>query len=96
MRFLTSAASQKRIALDYGYSPPRRSLYADAELRARQPLIASLADVFEHARPRPVTPDYVAISQVLQAQFSAALTGARPPAEALRAAQAEITRVVGK
>ncbi|HSD43172.1 MAG TPA: ABC transporter substrate-binding protein [Burkholderiales bacterium] len=83
--FLAAAPAQKALALAYGYSPPRRSLYDDAELAAAQPFIARLRAVLEAARPRPVSPQYVALSQTLQAQFSAVLTGARAPETALAA-----------
>jgi multiple sugar transport system substrate-binding protein len=81
--YLTAPAAQKALALAYGYSPPRRSLYADAEFAAAQPFLASLRGVLEAARPRPVSPHYVALSQTLQAQFSAVLTGVRSPQAAL-------------
>ena len=81
--FLASPAAQRALALAYGYSPPRRSLYSDPELGAAQPFLASLRGVFETARPRPVSPYYVALSQEMQAQFSAVLTGRRAPEAAL-------------
>jgi len=81
--YLTAPSAQKALALAYGYSPPRRSLYADAEFAAAQPFLASLHGVLEAARPRPVSPHYVALSQTLQAQFSAVLTGVRSPQAAL-------------
>lgn len=83
--FLTAAPAQKALALAYGYSPPRRALFADAELAAAQPFLASLRELFEVARPRPVSPRYVALSQVLQSEFSAVLSGVRMPAAALAA-----------
>lgn len=81
--FLASAPAQRALALAYGYSPPRRSLYRDVALAEAQPFTASLAAVLEAARPRPVTPHYVAWSQTLQAEFSAVLAGTRPPSAAL-------------
>lgn len=80
---LASASAQRALALAYGYSPPRRSLYGDAGLAAAQPFLASLAEVMERAQPRPVSPRYVALSQVLQSEFSAVLTGRRAPRDAL-------------
>ena len=82
---LCSAPAHKALALAYGYSPPRRSLYADAELAAAQPALASLGELLASARPRPVSPNYVALSQLLQSEFSAVLAGLRPPAAALGA-----------
>jgi multiple sugar transport system substrate-binding protein len=81
--FLFAPESHKALALAYGYTPPRRSLFADGEFAAAQPFLASLRVVLEAARPRPVSAHYVALSQTLQAQFSAVLTGMRTPQQAL-------------
>jgi multiple sugar transport system substrate-binding protein len=83
--FLAAAPAQKALALAYGYSPPRRALYGDAELARAQPFLASLAALLEAARPRPVSPHYVALSQSLQSEFSAVLAGLRRPEDALAA-----------
>ncbi|MEO8040169.1 MAG: ABC transporter substrate-binding protein [Betaproteobacteria bacterium] len=91
--FLASAPAQRALALAYGYSPPRRSLYTDPGLVAAQPFLASLRTVFESARPRPVSPYYVALSQELQAQFSAVLTGRATPRSALAAVAADAARL---
>jgi len=82
---LAGAPAQKALALAYGYSPPRRSLYADPELTAARPFLASLGSLLDAARPRPVSPNYVALSQVLQSEFSAVLCGLRSPETALAA-----------
>ncbi len=91
--FLASARAQKALAIAYGLSPPRRKLYTDPELLAAQPFLARLATVMESARPRPVTPNYVAMSQVLQAEFSAAVSGARTADDALRRARQQIEEI---
>ena len=83
--FLASAESQQALALAYGYSPPRRSLYGESRLTAAQPFQASLGALLETARPRPVSPRYVALSQVMQSEFSAVLCARREPAAALAA-----------
>jgi multiple sugar transport system substrate-binding protein len=87
--FLASAPAQKALALAYGYSAPRRSLYDDAEIAAARPFLARLRAVLEAARPRPVSPHYVALSQTLQAEFSAVLAGTRAPEAALAAIRRE-------
>jgi len=83
--FLASKSAQKALAIAYGYSPPRASLYDDPDLAAAQPFLASLRDVFATARPRPVFPGYVALSQVLQAEFSGVLAAGKAPQSALAA-----------
>ncbi len=94
--FLTSARVQKAVAAAYGLSPPRRALYSDPELLAAQPFLEQLESVMERARPRPVTPLYVAISQVLQAEFSAIVSGARPAGDALAMAQSQIEEILAR
>jgi multiple sugar transport system substrate-binding protein len=94
VRYLTSADVQRALALAYGFQPSRVALYDDAELRARQPFLGLLAHVFGTARPRPVTPRYVRMSQVMQSEFSAAIAGVRTPAAALAAGQRELEQIV--
>ncbi|UCH53826.1 MAG: ABC transporter substrate-binding protein [Pseudomonadota bacterium] len=89
VKFLTSSGAQRVLALAYGYNPPRHALYQDGELLAVQPHLRTLETVYAHARPRPVTPHYVRLSQILQAEFSAAVTGVKTPGEALASAQRE-------
>jgi multiple sugar transport system substrate-binding protein len=51
--------------------------------------------LLERAKPRPVTPYYGMVSDILQSEFSAAISGIRSPEEALRRAQAQCDRVMG-
>jgi multiple sugar transport system substrate-binding protein len=94
VRYLTSTAVQKQLALAYGFQPSRVELYRDADLLAQQPFLGTLADVFASARPRPVTPRYVRVSQVLQSEFSAAISGLKTPAAALAAGQRGLERLL--
>ncbi len=92
--WLGSVPAQKSLALAYGFQPSRVALYDDADLLAAQPALATLREVFANARPRPVMPRYVRVSQVLQTEFSAALSRVRPVALALASAQRGIERIV--
>jgi multiple sugar transport system substrate-binding protein len=71
--FMTSKEIQKRIALFTGRGPTRLALYDDPELSAKIPQIKSLLETFKQAIPRPITPVYVPLSNVMQRYFSAAL-----------------------
>jgi multiple sugar transport system substrate-binding protein len=84
---LTSPEANLLLALAYGRCPSRSGVYSDPRLEAGAPLIASLLPIVVRARPRPVTPYYPMINDTLAAEFSAAVTGVRSPAEALRRAQ---------
>jgi multiple sugar transport system substrate-binding protein len=94
VRFLTSPDAQKTMALTIGYKPTRQSVYQDGELRARQPFIASLYDILMKARPRPVSPYYMMMTQVMQPEFSAIISGIRTPGDGLRSAQRQIEHIL--
>ena len=94
IQFLTSPESQKFLALSIGYKPTRKSLYTDKDLVREQPFIASLYEIFMKARPRPVSPYYMMMTQVMQPEFSAALSGIKTPEEALRSAQKQIEHIL--
>jgi len=94
IRFLTSAQAQKRLAFALGIAPTRTSLYEDPDLLAGQPVFAVLRPILLAARPRPVTPFYPMVSQILQSEFSAVLAGLRPAGAALRSAERELAKVL--
>jgi multiple sugar transport system substrate-binding protein len=90
---LASLDAAVTLALAYGRNPARRAAYDDPRLRAGAPFIAGLRDTLERARPRPVTPYYVMISDILQSEFSAVVAGVRPPSAALARAERGIARL---
>ncbi|HEV8719436.1 MAG TPA: ABC transporter substrate-binding protein [Candidatus Binatia bacterium] len=71
--FMTSDEIQKRIALATGRGPTRTVLYEDAELTVKMPQLKSLLETFKQAVPRPTTPVYVPLSNVMQRYFSSVL-----------------------
>lgn len=85
--FLTSEEAAVELALRYSRIPARRAVYQDARVRDGAPFIAALLPIALAARPRPVSPYYALASDSIQGELSAALTGLRPPAEALSRAQ---------
>jgi multiple sugar transport system substrate-binding protein len=95
VRFLTSSESQKALALTVGYKPARKSLYKDEDLLKNQPFFCSLYEVFMNASPRPVTPYYMMMTQVLQPEFSAVISGIRKPEQALKSSQRQIEYILG-
>ena len=95
IEFLTRPESQAYMSRTVGYRPARRSLYLDAQLTADQPILPRLLPVVERARPRPVTPLYLALSQVLQSEISAIVAGVKEVDEALGDAQREIEFLLG-
>jgi len=71
--FMTSEEIQKRIGLATGRAPTRTALYEDSELTGKMPQLKSLLDTFKQAVPRPRTPVYVPLSNVMQRYFSSVL-----------------------
>ena len=94
IKFLTSPEAQKTLALAIGYKPTRKSLYNDKELIREQPFVVSLYEVFMKARPRPVSPYYMNITQMLQPEFSAAISGIKTPEDALNSAHNQIEHIL--
>jgi len=73
-RFLTSQRIQKLLALKAGRAPTRKSLYEDQEILRAYPHFSSMKDIFLTAYPRPRTPLYPAVSNILQRYFSRAIS----------------------
>jgi multiple sugar transport system substrate-binding protein len=92
--FLTSPSAQKELARTVGYKPARKSLYKDPDLLREQPFITSLYGIFLKARPRPVTPYYMMITQVMQPEFSAAISGIKRPEDALASVQKQVDHIL--
>lgn len=95
VQFLTSPESQKYLALHIGYKPPRPALYRDQGFIKNQPFLSGLEDILWKARPRPVSPYYSMISQILQPEFSAVLSGIKTAEKALGSAQYQIEFLLG-
>jgi multiple sugar transport system substrate-binding protein len=70
---LTGAEMQKEIALHMGRAPTRKALYRDPEIIASNPQFQSLFEIFLKAVPRPRTPVYAPISNIMQRYFSSAI-----------------------
>ncbi|HEY0093050.1 MAG TPA: ABC transporter substrate-binding protein [Archangium sp.] len=96
IQHLTSKEANVMMALSYGRNPPRPKVYKDPRLVERVPFIASLLGMVENARPRPVTPYYNLLSDVLQSEFSAAIAGIRTPETALKQAQRQVDHLTGQ
>jgi multiple sugar transport system substrate-binding protein len=91
VRFMTSPEMQRYFALEASLAPTRAALFEDPEVLDRNPQFADQARAFRRAVPRPVTPVYPAVSEVLQRFFSSAIADPESDLEALaRDASTEI------
>ncbi|MGE5305834.1 MAG: ABC transporter substrate-binding protein [Alphaproteobacteria bacterium] len=70
---MTGSKGQKQIALATGRGPARVALYRDSELLAKLPHFRELYETFTLAAPRPVTPVYLPLSNIMQRYFSSAI-----------------------
>lgn len=71
--FMTGHAVQKRIALETGRAPTRSALHEDRDVSDKVPQLKSLLETFQQAVPRPITPVYVPLSNIMQRYFSSVL-----------------------
>ncbi len=94
--FLTSPEAQRKVAVELGYNPVRRALYADESLLEVRPLLKDLHPILLEARPRPVTPYYLLISQAVQPEVSAVVVGRKSPKEALDAIRRRVDQIIGE
>jgi multiple sugar transport system substrate-binding protein len=88
--FLGNVEQQKMRAIDHGFIPTRKSVLADAEVRAANPQFEQLERFREAIRPRPIVPAYREISRILSLHVHKALLGEESPRDALRAAAVRI------
>jgi len=73
IQFMTSADMQKFFAVKASLAPSRTALYRDREVLKTNPQYETFLPVFQTAMPRPRTPAYPIISNILQRYFSRVL-----------------------
>ena len=73
IEFMTSEEMQKYFAVQAALAPSRIALYADPEVLEVNPQFNDLFPVFQTAQPRPRTPVYPIVSNILQRYFSRVL-----------------------
>ncbi|UFT98941.1 ABC transporter substrate-binding protein [Radiobacillus kanasensis] len=98
VKFMTGAEGQKITATEGGSAPTLKALYDDAEVQEASPLFANpeFVKVLEAAVPRPVTPIYPEISDILQIELSKALTGDQTAEDAAANIQTKIEEAMSE
>jgi multiple sugar transport system substrate-binding protein len=97
IEYLTQPEQMLERARLVGQYPPRPALYEDialAEVLAVPP--AQIRGIIERAVPRPVTPVYTELSEILQIRLHRALTRQQEPAEALTEAARAMRELLEK
>jgi len=80
---------QKHFAVNDGKAPARRDLYEDPDVIAANPSFRELRGVFEAAVPRPRTPQYARVSEILQRYLHEAISDPEADVDALMEKAAE-------
>lgn len=75
VEFLSTADVQRRFAAEQSRIPARHSLYSDATVLEAAPHFGLFYDTIVNARPRPVTPYYDDVSQLIRTTMNAYLAG---------------------
>jgi multiple sugar transport system substrate-binding protein len=97
IQFLTAPEQMLERAQVASQFPTRPALYDDPALgRALAIPPAQAREVIDHAVPRPVTPVYTQLSDVLQIYLHRALTRQQEPAAALAHAAAEMQALLDR
>ena len=82
IKYVTSRKIEKLLAIKAGFAPTRKALYDDADILKADPQFRSMKDVFVTAYPRPRSPLYPSLSNILQRFFSSAISDRNSDIEA--------------
>jgi multiple sugar transport system substrate-binding protein len=97
IQYLTRPEQMLERARVVGQFPTRPSLYDDPRLaQALEVPVGQARAVIERAVPRPVTPVYTQLSEILQVQLHRALTRQLEPAAALQEAAHEMQKLLDR
>ncbi len=96
MKYMLGAEAQKQLAIGASWTPSLKSVYDDADVKQKQPLFTKLQPILQNALPRPVSPVYPDLSNIIQKHVHQALTKAASPASALSDLQTELQALVTK
>jgi multiple sugar transport system substrate-binding protein len=78
----------------YSLAPTLAAVYDDPAIQKQYPFATELKAAVAQAKARPVSPVYPQISQAIYKNVNAALAGKASPADAMKAADAEITKAL--
>ncbi len=96
LRFASSEAMQKALAVKFGIPPTRAALYQDAELVAKYRWYPAQLTALEHGKARPRIQNWAEVESILGDYLQLALSGQMSAEQALQQAQQRINRAVKK
>lgn len=71
LQYMTSYEAQKTMAIEASSIPVRDELYSDEEVLAAAPQFGQFFEVIQAARPRPITPFYSEVSELIRTNMNA-------------------------
>lgn len=92
--YLSSTEIVRQNAIDYSLAPVLVDLWDDPAVRRALPAVEELEDAVRDARPRPVTPNYQAVSRAIHTNVNSALQLEVTPEAALAAANDQINQAL--
>jgi trehalose/maltose transport system substrate-binding protein len=96
IKYMLGPDAQKVLAIKGSFTPALQSVYSDSEVQQKQPLFTKLQPILQNSLPRPVSPVYPDLSNIIQNHVHQALTKQATPAAALSALQTELQALVSK
>src|SRR3989440_7040305 len=96
IKYMLGPEAQKTLAVKGSFTPALKSVYDDADVKAKQPLFTKLAPILQNALPRPVSAVYPDLSNIIQTHVHRALTKAATPTDALSVLQTQLQALVSK
>jgi multiple sugar transport system substrate-binding protein len=96
IKYALGPDAQKQLAIKGSFTPCLKSVYNDADVQTKQPLFTKLAPILQNSLPRPVSPVYPDLSNIIQTHVHQALTKVVSPADALSALQTQLQALVSK
>jgi multiple sugar transport system substrate-binding protein len=96
IKYMLGPEAQKVLAIKGSFTPSLQSVYSDAEVQTKQPLFTKLQPILQNALPRPVSPVYPDLSNIIQDNVHKALTKQLSPAAALSTLQTQLQALVSK
>ena len=96
MQYVLGATAQKILAIQGSYTPALQSVYDDADVKQKQPLFTKLQPILQNSLPRPVSPVYTDLSNIIQVNVHQALTKQVSPSTALSNLQSQLQALVSK
>jgi multiple sugar transport system substrate-binding protein len=94
MQHMVSYEAQKTLAIEASHIPAREALYEDEEVLAAAPQFGQFFDVIVNARPRPLTPFYGEVSELIRTSMNAFFARAQDADETLAQMQSGLEDIL--